>query len=981
VSSFLREPAIGHASLRGRLLLLVSLVVWPVFGLMVWSAYDDRQARLHDAELLAERVAGRAAGEFGQIVEFTRELMNRVGAEPEVRHVTDAHACSRALAAVRSQHPAFGLIGVVARNGKTVCSDTGQAVGIDLSDRDYFRRAIETRDFVVSGFVVGRTTGMNIMVLAAPIIGPGGDVTEVMFLSLDLAWIRRQMEGLIAPPGSNLILVDGKGTVMAAYPDAQAVVGRTIPERDALFEQGRFGKAAGKHVIGLDGVSRVVVSVALPRAPAGAAFVRAGIPTASIIADADHALRRNLLALGGLALLTYAAAWWLASLLVVWPTRRLIAAAESLREGDMTARTQLKHGADELGQLALHFDAMAARVERVTRALRALSACNRNLLRAVDEAVLLDEMCRIAVREGGYRVAWVGLLTGDAEQTLVTAAVSGAQDDLNRWVEEHAGKASDGPAARAIRTGTTQVRPSVVHQPPAPEGRAGRPGFAACALPLKVHGDTIGALKLYADDPDSFDATELELVEEMAADLAFGIQTLRDRRLQAVAEERIRQMAYVDSLTGLSNRTRLEMVVGEALADASRTGQGFAVIALSLAHFTRIQNAIGFTEGDRLIVEAAHRLQSTAAPTWSVARLVGDRFAILVPAAGAAAATAAARRLETAFERPFSIAGIDVEANANLGIALYPEHGDDPELLLRRADVACIEAQANGSGIELYRGKGEEEDPARLQRMVDLRRAIDEGQLAVHYQGKVDAHTGAITGAEALVRWQHPTQGNIPPGMFIAGAEQTGLIKPLTRWVLAAVVRQLHDWSHNGLTVPVAVNFSGGSFRDPGLVDELQRLLERWQVDPRLLQIEITETVLMHDAQAAQRVLARLRAIGIVILLDDFGTGYSSLRYLASLPVDVIKIDRSFIIEIVHRPEMRALVAAMIDMGHKLGLKLVAEGVDAEHQAQLLRGMGCDEIQGFLYCKPLASRAFEDWARSLKPAPAGQSPPEQKLTS
>jgi EAL domain-containing protein (putative c-di-GMP-specific phosphodiesterase class I) len=234
----------------------------------------------------------------------------------------------------------------------------------------------------------------------------------------------------------------------------------------------------------------------------------------------------------------------------------------------------------------------------------------------------------------------------------------------------------------------------------------------------------------------------------------------------------------------------------------------------------------------------------------------------------------------------------------------------------------------------------------------------------VHFQGKVDAFTGAVTGAEALLRWRHPVRGNIPPGQFIPAAEETGLIKSLTRWVLNDVLRQLHAWQQEGRAVPVAVNLSGRNFRDPDLLGELEQLLAYWQIDAGLLQIEITETVLMDDADAAQRVLERMRAMGLLILIDDFGTGYSSLRYLALLPVDVIKIDRSFVIAMAGRPEMRALVGAMVDMGHKLGLKVVAEGVDDESQALLLREMACDEIQGFLYCRPLPASDFQTWRQA-----------------
>jgi diguanylate cyclase (GGDEF)-like protein len=961
------HPASWRAGLRTRLMLLVALAVLPAFGLIVWSAYSDRQARLQEAEELAERVASRAAGEFGQIIEFTREIMGRVSEEAEVRYVTDANACGRVLAEVRKRQPAYGLIGIIARDGTTICSDTDRALGVYLGDRSYFREAIRTRNFVVGGFVVGRTTRLNLMVLAVPIINGEGEVTEVMFLSLDLGWFRNQLENVMVPPGSNLMLVDGTGTVMAVSPDDQAIVGQKIPEREFFAQDRHDAHLSGLHVTNVDGIGRMVVSVPLPRTPRDSAFVRAGIPTAGIIASANNALIRNLLILAGMALLMFSAAWCFANLLIVTPARRLIAAAEALGHGNLRARTELKHGTDELGQLARHFDQMAARVQRMTRALRALIASNRNLLRAGDESALLQDLCQIAVTEGGYRFARVGLLQGKAHaQSLVTAAIAG-----EGAAESQARGGGKGVGALAVKAGNTQVMNDVECACfPAPDGTL--PRFAVCALPLKIHGETIGALELYANDVTEFDAAELQLLEELAADLAFGIQTVRDRHRQKAAEEKVRQMAYVDSLTGLPNRTRFEMVCGEALGAAARSGTPLAVVALALDQFSRFQSAIGFAESERLIVEVAHRIRASADAAWFVARLAGHRFAMVIPGTDGGVAAASARQLAAEFERPFSVAGVDVEVNANVGIALYPDHGDNAGLLLRRADVASLDARSNGMGVALYRGETEKENPARLQLMVKLRRAIEDGQLSIHYQGKVRAHTGVATGAEALVRWRHPDQGNIPPGDFIPLAEQTGLIKRLTRWVVNAVLRQLHLWSEAGVAVPVAINFSGHSFRDPGLVTELYELLAYWRVDPKLVQIEITETVLMNDPKAMRGVLESLRAMGLTILIDDFGTGYSSLRYLAELPADAIKIDRSFVIEMVHRPEMRALVAAIVDMGRKLGLKVIAEGVDDERQAVLLREMGCDEIQGYLYCKPLQAGAFHEWLARHAPKRSGE---------
>jgi len=951
-----------RASLRVRVILLVFLAVLPAFGLIGWTAYVDRATRLHEAETQARQIAGRAAAEFGQVVEISHELMVRVSSEPSMRRGGDRVACGRALAEVQQRHAAYVNMAIVNLEGYTTCSDNDRALGLYVGDRDYFRRAVQTRGFVVSRFLVDRLGGKHIMVLAMPIIGPARELRDVMVLSLDLAWLGRQTEDSALPAGSNLFLVDDTGTVMTTYPDMPSAIGKRIPESEKPAHE----QQAGHVVTGFDGQLRMVVSVPLPRAPAGSAWVRGSIPTADIVAGANRALLRNLAVLSGVALLIFGAAWWFAGLLVVRPTVRLIAMAEALGRGDMAARTRLDHGGGELGQLARHFDDMAASLQRMTRAQRALSASNRIVLRAGREQSLLEEMCQIAVREGGYRVAWVGLLQPDGH--LRTAAVAGGRGNLNQWVDAHAGKGQDGPASVAVRTRTTQVVRNVGYPPPAGAPQDDWPAvFAACALPLMLRGRAIGVLKLYADDAAAFDTAELELLEEMAADLAFGILTLRDREQHQRTEEKIRLLALLDPLTGLPNRARFELLTGEALDMVGVRRAHLAVLAVRLERFSRIQNAVGFAESERLLTQVAARLREVADAAWAVARLDGDRFAVLVPWADAERALDIARSLVGGFERPFGVAGVDVEVNANVGVALFPEHGDEPGMLARRADIACVDAQTNGTGVALFRGASDTESLARLQLMVDLRRAIDEGQLAVHYQGKIDARSGEVTGAEALLRWRHPVRGNIPPVQFIPAAEETGLIKLLTRWVINEVLRQQREWADEGRSVPVAVNLSGRNFRDPGLLDELQQALKRWQVDPRLLQIEITETVLMDDAESAQRVLERMRALGLVILIDDFGTGYSSLRYLASLPVDVIKIDRSFVITIVHRQEMRALVAAMIDMGHKLGMKLVAEGVDDESQAQLLREMGCDEIQGFLYCRPVEASAFQEWLGARVP--------------
>lgn len=729
------QPATWRASLRLRLLLLGFLSVLPAFGLLSWSAYEDRRERLREAEQQAERVADRIAAEYGQLVDFTHATLERLTELPDVRQRRDPAACNRHLADVRKLNPAYGLIGVVDLSGRTVCAAEPAGLGVYLGDRDYIRQAFATGQFVASGFLVGRTTGMNIMVLAEPVLDDYGRVAAVAFLSLDLDWIGRQMQQMAVPPGSNVALVDGTGTVMALYPPDPAAVGRKIPELGTFLAQSPGGRVRGVRQVNPDGVSRVYVSTTLPRAPASSAFVRAGIPTAAIIDQANRALQRNLLALAGVAVLAFAAAWWMAGLLVVAPTRRLIAAAEALGRGDMAARSQLKHGADELGQLALHFDAMAANLQRVTRALRTLSAGNRCLLRAFDERALLEEMCRIAVQEGGYRLAWVGYAGGEAAGSIALAAINSADDGLRRQVEALASTMGDDPATLAVRLGTTQVLPGLAPQPTA-TGATPPLRLAVCALPLRIGSETIGALTLYADDAESFDAAEHELLEEMAADLAFGIATLRERAQRAALAQELAYLSTHDRLTGLPGHTLLADRLQQALSQARRHRRRAAVACLDIDNFRHVNSSLGTALGDAVLQQLARRLRGLLPDDDTVARLGSGEFVLLLTdREGVADTTDTLLQVLAAIREPMQVEGREIAVTASIGCSFYPDDGDDPELLQQRAKIAMHNAKEIGRDMLKFFAAGfDAAATERIELETDLRWAVPRGELLLHYQ-------------------------------------------------------------------------------------------------------------------------------------------------------------------------------------------------------------------------------------------------------
>jgi predicted signal transduction protein with EAL and GGDEF domain len=367
----------------------------------------------------------------------------------------------------------------------------------------------------------------------------------------------------------------------------------------------------------------------------------------------------------------------------------------------------------------------------------------------------------------------------------------------------------------------------------------------------------------------------------------------------------------------------------------------------------------------------ARRLAGAMRDVDTLARLGGDEFAILLPGADAAGARLVAARLLQLLEEPFELNGSSLDVGGSLGVALYPQHGEDAEVLLQRADVAMYVAKRAGGGQAVYEPTQDHHTPERLAVHTELRLGIDRGELVLHYQPKFACHDGQLVGVEALVRWAHPRRGLVMPDEFIPLAEQTGLITPLSRWVLEAVVRQCRVWQDLGRHIPIAVNLSMRDLHDVHLPATIQQLLTRWAVPPRLLRVEITESSLMADPERALAIVARLAALGVRIAIDDFGTGYSSLAYLKKLPVDELKIDRSFVSDMRDDASDQAIVRSTIDLAHNLGLRVVAEGVEDAATWQLLTQLGCDEAQGYHLGRPAPPTALATWLALSDPSGEG----------
>jgi diguanylate cyclase (GGDEF)-like protein/PAS domain S-box-containing protein len=427
------------------------------------------------------------------------------------------------------------------------------------------------------------------------------------------------------------------------------------------------------------------------------------------------------------------------------------------------------------------------------------------------------------------------------------------------------------------------------------------------------------------------------------------------------AEETIRLMTYHDAVTGLPNRALLQKRLEQALLDAKRESRPVALVIMAVERFQEITTTLGHPNADYVIREIARRLGEVLGEAERVARLRGGEFAFLVPGAHTHLARQLATKAQKTLTQPVVVEKLPIDIETSVGIAIAPDHGDSAELLLRRADLALLAARRLGSECVVYSHECDPHDPRRLTLLGELRQGLETGQLLLHYQPKVDLKTHSLIGAEALVRWRHPRRGMVSPEDFIPLAEESGLIRPLTRWVLNEALTQCEAWGRTGRPLAVAVNLSARDLQDPQLVDQVVWMLDSKGVSSDLLQLELTETAVMADPARAAETLRAIKASGVGVSIDDFGTGFSSLAHLRHLPVSELKIDKSFVMGMCRAEGDTAIVRSTNELGHNLGLLVVAEGVEDQETLDLLGSFGCDAAQGYFIGRPMTAGDLTVW--------------------
>jgi diguanylate cyclase (GGDEF)-like protein len=620
--------------------------------------------------------------------------------------------------------------------------------------------------------------------------------------------------------------------------------------------------------------------------------------------------------------------------------------------------------------------------ERLTRMFAALSATNEAIMRAKSRVQLFDMVCEAAANGGKFTSTGINLAAPGSD-FLDVVAVAGptAESTRNVVVSVNAahpeGRGLSGTAFRSQQACISNdyladQRISAFHTVVRNDGAK-----SGAAFPLLVRGQAVGVMLFLSSEKDTFTPEFAELLQRLADNVSFALENFDRADEKTKADERIEYLASHDSLTNLPNRETFNELLRHAIEAAGRYQRRFAVLFIDLDRFKVINDSLGHDAGDMLLVEIGNRLRRTLRASDVVARLGGDEFVVILEeAAESQDVERIAHNLLSVLGEPMQLSGHECHTTASIGIAMYPSDGSDVQTLTKNADMAMYLAKEDGkNGFRFFTKETKTQSIERLTLETALRHALDRDQFTLQYQPKVDMTTGQITGVEALLRWTHPDHGVLSPMQFIPLAEETGLIVPIGRWVLREACAQNMAWQRGGLRpVSMAVNLSPRQFADEHLLQDIDDALAASGMSAVLLQLEVTESMVMRNVARAVKVLDAIQSRGIRLAIDDFGTGYSSMSLMKQFPIDTIKIDRSFVRDLPKDSEDQAIAQAIISMGKALGMTVVAEGVETAEQQAFLRDHACDEMQGYLFSRPVHPQQM---AELLRAAPLMFSPPLQ----
>lgn len=936
-------------SLRARLLLLLVLVGLPLLVMLTISAAEQHRYAHQQAWNTAVYLARLLEHSNRQEVARARTLLQALSMHPDV-HPQGADACTRQLAATRAMHLHLTFLGVVDARGDLTCSDPVSAPAVNLGDRAYFITAQATCQPALGRVQQGRVSLRPVISLAYPLCDPDGTLQHMLLASLPLERFADLFMQAPLPLGTQISMVD-RNTRKRLLHYRGAI---TSPD-DPIYETPLSGPAHLAVEQAADsefttqtehGEWLLVIPLDMGRDPALTRLALLfEIPGAALHGEYDHLMRWQLF----IVLLTVAAGiligWSGSTRAVVEPVSRLLVTMARFARGDLDARTGPPRERGELGELCNAFDRMAdriraqhnellrhhAEVERLGRLYAVLSRVNSAIVRITDSSALAEEICKALEQTGAYRKAWV--FRAGPEGTAVTTC---------------------GQARFALPVPTSHdmaaLRTIVVDNGLGFAQDAGPCGSLAY-VPVRRAEVNYGQFVVCAETPDAFGDKELALFGELAGDFAFALELSESRR-------RFDVLAFRDPMTGLPNRAMFEERLRDALEEAQAAAARVAVLVLKIDGLSRINAVFGRNIGDAALLHVARALQALRADGAFVARVSNSGFGVVQPLAAADARPEdLLQSVADLFPGRTLIEGEELFLSVSGGLALYPERAHSLSELLQHANAALVEAtrQQSGNSFRVFEPAMATSWLRRYQFERALRRAVDHGEFTLHFQPQASLHTGTVVGFEVLLRWHAPEFGSVPPSEFIPLAESTGLITPLGAWVLDNSLRQVRAWHDAGLEPGVvAINLSARQL-EPATARTVADTINASGLEPSQVELELTETAITDDPHEIFQHVRSLKEIGVRIALDDFGTGYSSLAWLKEHNFDRLKIDYSFVRNVIDQPYDAAIVRTVIAMGRSLQMDVLAEGVETLEQAVYLKRFGCDSMQGYLFSQPLSA--------------------------
>jgi diguanylate cyclase (GGDEF)-like protein/PAS domain S-box-containing protein len=900
--------------IRSQLLGLVAAAAFPflvLIGVGLWN-----QSRTEQAEAL-NRVLGEARILASQLDDHIGNLENlMLGLSRAVSTNPDDVAQNDALLhGLRNELPDFiSDVAVVGLDGETIGTASGQRYYV--GDRDYFKQVLAGQPVAIGGPVRSRRAHLWVFPIARPIRNAAGELRAVMIVGTSIDSFRGAIRVSHLPPGTIVRIVSDRGIVVAAFPDDPSAVGRDLSNLDSMIRHLR-ARDGSDFTTWRDRVTRVTGFSTAYRVPW---LVSVGIPAE--IASAAVTTKLKLSGLFGLLALTLGSIIaWMLSGRIIRPLRQLERDATILASGELSHRTSIST-AGEFGKLAEAFNRMASSLER-RRNARLEHADELRRAKTTLDSVIDASPLAIACSDLDRKLfLWnraAEEVYGYSEAEALGQTIMVVPPDLREAARDLHRRVCGGEVIRGIET------------------RRRRKDGTAVDIRL-------AAAPLFAEDGT-------------VRGVAFVHEDITARKK---AEEQLRRFAHFDQLTGLANRLTMTDTLGGILKDGHRQ---CSIALLDLDGFKDVNDTLGHSTGDRLLMEVAGRLKATVAsrtPDALACRLGGDEFVIVVPDCGSPLLIAeVVGEVQTRLSEAYTIGEHVLHLSASAGIAIAPLHGSGVNELLSNADLALYQAKKSGGRVYRFFTPALRAN-AQSRRVLDseLRHAFANSEFELHYQPQVRLSDGAVTGAEALLRWRHPQRGLLDPHAFVDALAGSALALDVGRWVLETACTQAADWRSRGFSLArIAVNLFPKQLHHPSLVADVEAALRRSQLPSDLLELEITENIALNHEEAA-KPLARLWEQGVKIAFDDFGTGYASLRYLTLFPVSRIKIDRSFMDDITSDAKSAAVVRSLIGMAHSLGLEVIAEGVETSAQAEFLRNERCEEAQGFLYGKPLSAVDF-----------------------